>query len=90
MKKSIFLIGVSILLLIVCLSSISRKNDIKTERTRNFLVNDLDVMMQCSYTTELQIVRSNSYNRFINCTYTWSTIPKPSSIWSYAGFRVSR
>lgn len=49
-----------------------------------------DVMVTCTYTDELQLIRSNSYNNFINYNYTWSTIPKPASIWSFAGYRVSR
>ena len=47
-------------------------------------------MIECAYTNEIALIRSNSYNYFTNTSYTWGTFTKPASCWAYGGYRVSR
>ncbi len=45
--------------------------------------------INCTYSKEISIIRTSDYNSFFN-GYTWQTIPNLPSIYSYAGYRVSR
>lgn len=45
--------------------------------------------INCTYSKEISIIRTANYDHFWN-GYTWQTIPNLSSIYSYAGYRVTK
>lgn len=44
-----------------------------------------------AYSKEIDIIRKNSYNNFINTSFNWNTIPNPrNDYYAYTGYRVSK